>query len=318
MPAPLNLQTVVAFIWDFDKTLTPSYMQTPLFDHYEVDQKDFWAEVNGLVDHYRDRGLQVSRDTAYLGHILTYARAGKFRGLTNEKLRELGALIPLVPGMPEFIERTHDRIRSDERFQRHGITVEHYIISTGLRQMIEGNRIKEHVDGIWACELLSDPPGPGYLGRGSESDPLTGELTQVGYVLDNTTKTRAIFEINKGVNHDPGIDVNARMAEDDRRVPISNMIYTADGPSDVPVFSVVNQQGGRTFAVYTLGPPSNFDGVKRLQDDGRVQGIAQADYRVNTTADLWLMSSMVQIANEICERRERRLSDITGPAGHVV
>jgi hypothetical protein len=318
MPASLNLQTVVAFVWDFDKTLSPSYMQTPLFEHYEVDQKAFWKEVNGLVDHYRSRGLQVSRDTAYLGHILTYVKAGKFPGLTNEKLRELGALVPLVPGMPEFIERTRSRVRSNERFQRHGITVEHYIVSTGLRQMIEGNTIKNYVDGVWACELLSDPPGPGYLQQGDGDDPLTGELTQVGYVLDNTTKTRAIFEINKGVNHDPGIDVNARMAEDDRRVPISNMIYIADGPSDVPVFSVVNLQGGRTFAVYTTGPPSNFDGVKRLQDDGRVQGIALADYREKTLADLWLMSSMEEIANGICERRERKLSDITAPAGHVV
>lgn len=318
MPASLNLQTIIAFVWDFDKTLTPSYMQTPLFEHYKVDQKEFWKEVNGLVSHYRERGLQVSRDTAYLGHILAYVQAGKFPDLTNDKLRELGALVPLAPGMPEFIERTRQRIRSDDRFVHHDIKVEHYIVSTGLRQMIEGNPIRAYVDGVWACELLSDPPGPGYLGSGTDGDPLTGQLTQVGYVLDNTTKTRAIFEINKGVNYNPGIDVNARMAEDDRRVPISNMIYTADGPSDVPVFSVINQQGGRTFAVYTPGPPSNFAGVKRLQDDGRVQGIAPADYQVDTAADLWLMSSMVEVANEICERRERRLSGITGPAGHVV
>ena len=82
-------------------------------------------------------------------------------------------------------------------FQRHGITVEHYIVSTGLRQMIEGSPIRKHVDGVWGCELLSDPPGPGYLDRGTERDSLTGEITQVGYVLDNTTKTRAIFEINR-------------------------------------------------------------------------------------------------------------------------
>lgn len=318
MPAPLNLQTVVTFVWDFDKTLTPAYMQTPLFEEYGVDQKVFWAEVNGLVDHYRDRGLQVSRDTAYLGHILSYVREGKFPGLTNEKLRELGARVPLAPGMPDFIERTRERIQSDEHFRRHGITVEHYIVSTGLRQMIEGSPIRGHVDGVWACELLSDPPGPGYLDHAAAQDSLTEELTQVGYALDNTTKTRAIFEINKGVNRDPGIDVNARMADDDRRVPISNMIYIADGPSDVPVFSVVNQQGGRTFAVYTIGPPSNFEGVKHLQDDGRVQGMAPADFQNDTPADLWLMTSMAEIAQAICERRERRLSDITGPAGHVV
>jgi hypothetical protein len=318
MPAALNLQTIIAFVWDFDKTISPSYMQTPLFDHYRIDQRAVWAEVNGLVAHYETRGLQVSKDTAYLGHILSYVRAGRFPGLTNEKLRELGALIPLAPGMPTFIQRTRERIRSNARFTHHGITVEHYIVSTGLRQMIEGNPISQYVDGVWACELLSDPPGPGYLGDDTDSYPLTGQLTQVGYVLDNTTKTRAIFEINKGVNHDAGIDVNARMAEDDRRVPISNMIYIADGPSDVPVFSVVNHQGGRTFGVYTLGPPSNFDGVKRLQDEGRVQGMAEANFDINTAADLWLMSSMVEIGSGICERRERRLSDITGPAGHVL
>ncbi len=315
MPAPLNLQTVVAFVWDFDKTLSPSYMQTPLFDHYGVDQKEFWKEVNGLAGHYQDRGMKVSADTAYLGHILAYVKAGIFADLTNAKLRELGSHIDLAPGMPAFIQRTRDHIRSVERFRHNNITVEHYIVSTGLRQMIEGSVIREHVNGVWACELISDPPGPGYLEEGGGPDPLTGVLTQIGYVLDNTTKTRAIFEINKGVNHDPGIDVNARMAEDDRRVPISSMIYVADGPSDVPVFSVVNQHGGKTFAVYTLGPSSsNFDGVKRLQDDGRVQGIAKADYQEHAGADLWLMSSMDEIANDICERRERRLSDITGPA----
>ena len=77
-------------------------------------------------------------------------------------------------------------------------------------------------------------------------------------MIDNTSKTRAIFEINKG----PGIDVNARVAEEERRVPIRNMIYIADGPSDVPVFSVVTQLGGRTLGVYQKGAKSNFEGVK--------------------------------------------------------
>jgi hypothetical protein len=184
--------------------------------------------------------------------------------------------------------------------------------------MIEGNPIHQHVDEIWAYELLTDPPGPDYLSPGAapafDDESL---LTQVGYVLDNTTKTRAIFEINKGVNHDPEIDVNARMADDDRRVPISNMIYIADGPSDVPVFSVITQGGGKTLGVYTLGERPNYDGVRRLQDDGRVNSIAEASYTEGSAADLWLMSSLRTIATGICARRERSLQGIVAPAGHV-
>lgn len=128
-----------------------------------VSMNNLAAEVNGLVQRYRKQGLQVSKDTAYLGHILTYVRHGAFAGLTNQRLRELGADVPLAPGMPEFMQRTRALVAADQRYSHHGIKVEHYIVSTGLRQMIEGNPIRVHVDDVWACELLCDPPGPGYL-----------------------------------------------------------------------------------------------------------------------------------------------------------
>lgn len=317
MPPPLNTQTVIAFIWDFDKTLTPGYMQDPLFAAFGVDRQQFWREVNSLVNYYQERGLQVSRDTAYLGHILSYVQDGPFAGLTNAKLRELGAQVPLAPGMPEFMARARNAVVDNERYRHHNITVEHYIVSTGLRQMVEGNPIREHVNGVWACELLADPPGAGYLDA-SDTAAEAGVLSQVGYVLDNTTKTRAIFEINKGANVEP-IDVNARMAEDDRRVPIPNMIYIADGPSDVPCFSVVGKYGGMTLGVYTQDrSDSNYDGVRQLQDDGRVNSIAEANYEEGSPADLWLMSSLRKIAKDICDRRDHAFGNIIGPAGHKV
>lgn len=315
MPPALNTQTVVAFIWDFDKTLSPGYMQDPLFAEFGTNAQTFWSEVNGLVARYEARGLKVAKDTAYLGHILTYVRHGLFAGLTNERLRELGAHIELAPGIPEFFQLSRDLVANDARYAHHSLTVEHYVVSTGLRQMIEGSAVAPVVDGVWACELLSTPPAPGFADQPLELD---GELSQIGYTIDNTTKTRAVFEINKGVNIEPGIDVNARMDEDDRRVPFRNMIYVADGPSDVPVFSVVQAQGGKTFGVYTLGAASNYEGVRALQDDGRIQGMGEADYRENSPAYLWLMSSLRQIANEICDRRERSVGLIAGPAGHAV
>jgi hypothetical protein len=146
----------------------------------------------------------------------------------------------------------------------------------------------------------------------------TGVLSQVGYVIDNTTKTRAIFEINKGVNKDPALDVNTKIAEDERRVPIRNMIYVADGPSDVPCFSVVNLFGGKTFGVYTPDSEQHFDNVASLQDQGRVNSIGEADYRPGTAADRWLLRALRSIADEVCETRERTLAHYPGAPGHVV
>jgi hypothetical protein len=290
-------------------------MQQPIFEKYGVDPQTFWQEVNALVDYYAERDLRVSKDTVYLGHILSYIDDGPFEGMTNETLRELGALVPLAPGMPECMDRMRSLVENDTRYAHHAITVEHYIVSTGLRQMIEGNPIHDHVDGVWACELLSDPPGAGYLSSTAASSE-NRKLTQVGYVLDNTTKTRAVFEINKGVNVEPTLDVNARMDPDERRVPFRNMIYIADGPSDVPVFSVVGGNGGRTLGVWTNN--GNYDGVKDLEEDGRVHSIAKADYREGEAADMWLTSSLRKIASSICDVRERRLANISGPAGHNV
>ena len=136
-------------------------------------------------------------------------------------------------------------------------------------------------------------------------------------MIDNTTKTRAVFEINKGVNRNPSIDVNARMSEEQRRVPIRNMIYIADGPSDVPVFSLLNQRGGKTLGVYTTEPRNNFRQVKDLQEQGRIQGLAEADFRPGKAAYLWLMDSLDQIVSEIVEARQRAFSDIPNPPGHV-
>lgn len=315
MPPALNAQNVIAFIWDFDKTLTPGYMQQPIFDEFGVDAATFWKEVNALTAHYRARGLQVSKDTAYLGHMLSYIDGGPFEGLTNAKLRELGARVPLAPGMPDFMERMRVLVQDDVRFSHNELKVEHYIVSTGLRQMIEGNPIRAHVDGVWACELLSDPPAAGYLDT-LERLELNDKLTQVGYALDNTTKTRAVFEINKGSNVEPTLDVNARMDPDERRVPIPHMIYIADGPSDVPVFSVVGGSGGRTLGVWTNG--ANYENVKQLQDDGRVNSIAKADFSEGSEADMWLSATLRSIATRICDTRDRRLASIAAPGGHVV
>src|SRR5213076_1682941 len=105
------------------------------------------------------------------------------------------------------------------------------------------------------------------------------QIAQIGMVIDNTTKTRAIFEINKGTNKNAAVDVNSKMAAEDRRIPIQDMIYIADGPSDVPSFSVVKGGGGRAYAVYNPEKAAEFEQNDRLFQSSRIHGYGPADYR---------------------------------------
>jgi hypothetical protein len=320
MPQPLFLQNIIACIWDFDKTLIPGYMQEPLFARYRVEPRAFWREVAGLPDYYRQSGLaMISSDTAYLNHILTYAREGVFKGLNNVTLRNLGGQIAFYQGLPGFFNEVKNFVRDHSSYRQHDIQVEHYIVSTGLLQMILGSEIAPHIDGVWGCEFVEEPPLPGF---GDNPVQKTQEqpkiISQIAYALDNTTKTRAIFEINKGSNKIPDIDVNARIPDEDRRVPFQNMIYIADGPSDVPVFSIINRFGGRTFAVYRPGSTEEFSQVNNLQKQGRVQSFGEANYTEGSQTAMWLKNAVSEIADSIVENRERALGDKIGqPPRHL-
>jgi hypothetical protein len=316
MPVPLHTQTVIAFIWDFDRTLIPDNMQSPIFEEYGVDETTFWREVDGLAEYHKASGEIMGRGLAYLIHILRYVEEGVFKDLSNAKLRELGKRLEPCPGIPEFFEESRNRVLEVPEFAKEEISVEHFVVSTGIRPMIEGSSIAKHVDGIWANSYIAQTAPAGFLDR----LPVPDDGDSIKYLSDyigHTSKTRALFEINKGVNVNPSVDVNARMSEAQRRVPLRNMIYIGDGPSDVPMFSILNKAGGKTLGVYNLEPRNNHKQVKQLQEQGRIQGMAEADYRPGKAAHLWLMDSLDQIAFEIVENRRQALAAIKNPPGHV-
>ena len=320
MTQPLFLQNIIACIWDFDKTLSPGYMQEPIFEMYRVDPKKFWKEVEELPNHYKKDGLDlISTDTLYLNHILTYARQGTFQGLNNARLRKLGGKIELYKGLPDFFDKIKQFVAINSEYVQHEIQVEHYIVSTGLRQMVLGSKIAPYVDGVWGCEFIEDAPPPGYLNAGKKAvsqDPKI--ISQIAYALDNTTKTRAVFEINKGSNKIPDIAVNAMIPDEDRRVPFQNMIYIADGPSDIPVFSLINQFGGRTFAVYQPGSSKEFSQVNNLQKQKRVQSFGEANYTEDSQTSMWIKNAITEICSQIVKNRERALGDKIGkPPRHL-
>ncbi len=326
LPMSQNLfrQTIVAVIWDFDKTLIPGYMQTPLFRHYGVNEEKFWREVAGLPEFYKKRGLElVSRDTLYLNHILTYVRSGRFKGLNNTLLRDLGAALEFYPGLPEFFAAVKEHVAQQPEYRQAEIRVEHYIVSVGLRQMILGSKIAPYADGVWGCEFVETVAPPDYLDAGRQqlllqTHPTASEIVELGYVIDNTTKTRAIFEINKGTNKEPTIDVNAKIEPQDRRVPIESMIYVADGPSDIPVFSIVKQYGGQAYAVYGQGAGKEFEQVRTLQAQQRIDAFGPADYRERSHTAMLILDAVDRVARRIVETRRRMVGDRVGaPPRHI-
>jgi hypothetical protein len=304
MATTLFTQNTIALIWDFDKTLIPEYMQTPLFRRYGIDESNFWTETNALMEQYRKRGYRLAGELAYLNHLLTYVQDGPMRGLNNQILFDCGADIKFYPGLPDFFERVKGFVQEKPKYVEHDISVEHYIVSTGIAPMVRGSAIAKHVDGIWACEFIENPLRPGFLKQKEMPLEAAAEIAQIGMVIDNTGKTRAIFEINKGSNKNPAIDVNARMADEDRRVPVQNMIYIADGPSDVPSFSVVKRGGGRTYAVYNPDKPAEFEQNDRLLQSGRIHGYGPADYRATSSTAQWLRMHIHQICDRIVVDRE--------------
>jgi len=331
MKSPFE-QNIIAMVWDCDKTLISSYMQEPLFRHFDVDGKKFWQEVNALKTFYGKQGISVNSDTSYLNHILTYVKAGIFKGLNNALLREFGKELKFYPGLPQFFGEVKSLINDNEKYKAFDIRLEHYVVSTGFAETIRGSDIAPFVDGIYGCEFIESPAQPGYLesfesgdvpsaaaGISNAATPTASEISQIASALDNTSKTRYLFEINKGSNKYPEtIDVNSSIARESRRVPFENMIYIADGPSDVPAFSILNYNGGSTFAVYPKGDVKAFRQVDALRRDNRVQMFGEADYETASQSWLWLTEKVRAIADSIVERKQAAIRNSAGaPPTHL-
>ncbi len=303
----LHRQNIVACVWDFDKTLIPGYMQAPIFKAFGIDEEHFWKEVNALPGIYAKRGTRVSHDTIYLNHLLSYVKNGCLKGLTNQRLRELGRELVFYPGLPDLFKQLQQLVGAQPEYAKHNITLEHYIISTGLAEMIRGSAIAPYVEDIFGSEFIEAPLPPNYSTQNELPLQIDFEISQIGTIVDNTIKTRYIFEINKGGNKNPKIDVNASMDRVDRRIPIDRMIYVADGPSDVPVFSVVKGNGGKTYAVFNPESEGEFAQNDALLHAGRIHSYGPADYTEKSTTSKWLRMH-VRICDAIVEECEADLS----------
>ena len=303
------MANIIALVWDFDKTLVDGYMQDPIFEEYGVDAQEFWREVNALPQKYlKEQNVKVNPDTIYLNHMIHYVREGKFPGLGNQKLFDFGKKLKFYKGVPEIFEATKKVVEENDTYKQFGIMVEHYVVSTGVSQIIRGSSVMKYVKQVWGCEFIEAPDADGKK-----------VISEVGSTIDNTTKTRALFEINKGVGVIDNMSVNVKVPQEHRRVHFINMIYIADGPSDVPAFSVVNKNDGATFAIYPKGNMAALQQVEQMRKDGRINMYAEADYSEGTTAHMWLCNKVQEFAERILHSETAKLTTYTNvrPPRHL-
>ena len=252
----MNNQTIVAIMYDFDRTLSTRDMQDYSFiPSLGMTDAEFWSFTNEF-----GTAQQMDSILAYMYAMVKKAEE-KNMPLLRDKLVDMGRSVEFFNG----VEGWFDRIT--EYGAQKGVKVEHYVISSGMKEIIEGSRISGKFKSIFACEFLYDENGAAVWPK-----------TDVNY----TNKTQFVYRINKGVlDISNDIDLNRSMPEDSKRVPFCNMIYIGDGLSDVPCMKMMKAYGGYSIAVY-----QNRDSkVEDLLMKDRVDFIYPADYSEGTGLD---------------------------------
>ena len=275
---------IIALLYDFDKTLCTQDMQNYSFiPSLGMDIDQFWYEANTFGRREKMDGI-----LAYMYMMLRKCRELGIP-LSRAELVEKGRDIQLFPGVREWFSRINDFGESQ------GVTIEHYILSSGLREIIEGSGIAHEFREIYASEFYYDPDG----------QPVWPKLA-----VNFTAKTQFVYRINKGVlDIANDRDLNASMPDDSKRVPFTNMIYLGDGLSDVPCMKMMRSYGGQAIAVYQ---GDHRQGVEELLSKGRVDFIFPADYREGTALDTTIKNIIrkMAITDILTEENVRQLRRI--------
>jgi len=275
-------QNTIAIVYDYDQTLSPFYMQDQaLFPVFGIKASHFWKRCGELV---QDQGYD--NELAYMKVLLDCLSIDP---PTNAYLHELGAKLTFYKGLPDMFEEFQNALLAPEHVA-HGIRVEHYIVSSGLKALIDGSRLAPYVRKIFGCEYAVDD---------------RDRITFPKRVISHTQKTQFLFRINKGML-EMDQDVNDHMDPDLRPVPFQNMIYIGDGPTDVPCFTLMRRNGGQAIAVYNPEDPTRGSFKKCYQlstHADRVKNIAPSDFRSGSHLRLLLEEMVFEIANKMIQRR---------------
>lgn len=266
----MNDKTIIALIYDFDKTLSTKDMQNYSFiPDLGMKESVFWKKISDLTAKEK-----MDKILGYMYMMLEESKNNK-KNITKDYLVSLGKDIDFFPGLNSWFERIN------EYGEELGLTIEHYIVSSGLKEIISGSKVSKYFKEIYACEFLFDDNGKAVWPKMS---------------VNYTAKTQFLSRINKGVldiSDDEAL--NRKMLDEDRRISTKNMIYFGDGLTDIPSMRMTRENGGYAIAVY-----QNDD--KRIASnlllDNRIDFYAKADYCENSQIDKLVKNLLLKMAIE--------------------
>ena len=264
MPKP-----TIGILYDFDKTLCTTDMQEYDFiKNLGMTSSAFWGEAATLT-----REHEVEKILAYM---LVMIRKCKEKGipLTEEYLKKCGEHVELFKGVSTWF----DRINAFG--EEMGVKIEHYIISSGTYEIIQGTPIAKYFKRIYACRSMYDE---------------NGEALWPALAINYTLKTQYIYRISKGVFDESDERVNDVIPRSERYIPYENIVYIGDSATDIPCMKLVSSKNGHAIGVYNP-QLQNTAQVERLFREGRISFYAPADYREDMPLDTYLKTVIDEIA----------------------
>lgn len=259
---------IIAIMYDFDKTLCTKDMQEyTFFPNLGIEADSFWEETNKLREINK-----MDQVLSYM-YLMFKKTIENNRSLKRDYLNQMGENIELFPGVTEWFDRINEYGRSL------GFEIEHYIISSGLKEIIEGSPIGNKFKSIFASEFFYNEDGNAMWPK---------------LAVNYTNKTQFLMRINKGIlDISDDNKLNDKMLENERRISTANMIYVGDGYTDVPCMKLTKENGGVSIAVYT---DKNYDTAKKLLNDGRINYMTMADYNENSEIDKIIKKTIQSMA----------------------
>ena len=245
----------IAICYDFDQTLSPKNMQEYDFLNMAgVSAEKFWEKCAEFTnEHGSDNILTMMYETI---NVLNKSKVSDHKA----KFNELGKTIEFFEGVETWFERINNYA------EKIGVEVKHYIISSGIKEIIEGTKIAKYFDRIYASYFAYDK---------------NNKAIWPALAINYTNKTQFLYRINKGIYDENDLSVNGIMSHDIRPVPLENIIYIGDSSTDIPSMRTIMKAGGNTICVYNKDLPlQNY--VKDLLLNDKVNFVAEADYSKNS------------------------------------
>ena len=274
-------QTKMAIVYDFDKTLSTDDMQAFGFiQGLGMEVNDFWNECGKF-----SKENNVENILTYLYLMVKFSKE-KNIPITKEYLESCGKNVKFFDGVKTWFDRIN------EYGKKHGVTVEHYVISSGLEEIINGTEIAKNFKKIYACAFVYDKNGvPVWPARS----------------LNYTNKTQFLYRINKGCLDILDRSVNEEMAHEKRAVPFSNIVYVGDSETDIPCMRLIYKYGGTAVGLYQPNT-KNEAYLRDLLSRKRISFVAKADYRENQELDHVIkgMIDKIEIDTKLQSTREEQ------------